>query len=91
MQKCHQSTDGEERRIGSVKTRPFYHTITHGSLLLLFAVLSVICMCFVFFVFAPVQRNRACFTWKGTLEIRSLLLLLFAIIYDALHTVSSDF
>ena len=31
--------------------------------------------CFVF-VFAPVQRNGACFAWKGTLEIRSLLLLL---------------
>ena len=27
-------------------------------------------------VFAPVQRNLACFTWKGALEIRSLLLLL---------------
>ena len=29
---------------------------------------------FCVFVFAPVQRNWACFTWKGTLEIRSLLL-----------------
>ena len=28
------------------------------------------------FVFAPVQRNWACFTWKGALEIRSILLLL---------------
>ena len=34
------------------------------------------CMCSVFFVFAPVQRNGACFTWKGALEVRSLLLLL---------------
>ena len=32
---------------------------------------------FYMFVFAPVQCNWACFTWKGTLEIRSLLLLLF--------------
>ena len=31
---------------------------------------------FCIFVFAPVQRNRACSTWKGALEIRSLLLLL---------------
>ena len=31
---------------------------------------------FSIFVFAPVQRNWACFTWKSTLEIRSLLLLL---------------
>ena len=29
----------------------------------------------LFFVFAPVQRNWACFTWKGALEICSLLLL----------------
>ena len=35
----------------------------------------LICMCFVFFLFAPVQCNRACFTWKGALEICSLLLL----------------
>ena len=28
------------------------------------------------FCIAPVQRNWACFTWKGALEIRSLLLLL---------------
>ena len=28
------------------------------------------------FVFEPVQRNWACFTWKGALEICSLLLLL---------------
>ena len=46
----------------------------------------VICICFLFlylhlfsacvciFVFAPVQRKWACFTWKGALEIRSLLL-----------------
>ena len=33
----------------------------------------LICMCFVF---RPVQRNGACFTWKGALEIHSLLLLL---------------
>ena len=33
----------------------------------------LICMCFVF---APVQRNWACFTWKGALEICLLLLLL---------------
>ena len=32
---------------------------------------------FSIFVFAPVQRSRACFTWKSALEIRSLLLLLF--------------
>ena len=31
---------------------------------------------FSIFVFAPVQRNWACFTWKSALEIRSLLLLL---------------
>ena len=31
---------------------------------------------FCIFVFAPVQRSRACFTWKGALEICSLLLLL---------------
>ena len=31
---------------------------------------------FSIFVFAPVQRNEACFTWKSALEIRSLLLLL---------------
>ena len=36
----------------------------------------LLCMCFCIFVFAPVQRNWACFTWKGALEIRSLLLLL---------------
>ena len=33
----------------------------------------LICVCFVF---APVQRSSACFTWKGSLEICSLLLLL---------------
>ena len=33
-------------------------------------------LCILFFIFAPVQCNWACFTWKGTLEIRSLLLLL---------------
>ena len=31
---------------------------------------------FCIFVFAPVQRKWACSTWKGALEIRSLLLLL---------------
>ena len=31
---------------------------------------------FSIFEFAPVQCNWACFTWKSTLEIRSLLLLL---------------
>ena len=31
---------------------------------------------FCIFVFAPVQRNWACFTWKGALEKLSLLLLL---------------
>ena len=31
---------------------------------------------FSIFAFAPVQHNWACFTWKGTLEICSLLLLL---------------
>ena len=43
------------------------------------AVLSVLYAMHVFciFVFAPVQRNGTCFTWKGALEIRSLLLLLF--------------
>ena len=30
---------------------------------------------FCIFVFAPVQRNWACFIWKGALEIRSSLLL----------------
>ena len=29
---------------------------------------------FCIFVFAPIQRSWACFTWKGALEIRSLLL-----------------
>ena len=28
---------------------------------------------FCIFVFAPVQRNLACFIWKGALEIHSLL------------------
>ena len=28
---------------------------------------------FSIFVFAPVQCNSACFTWKSALEIRSLL------------------
>ena len=37
----------------------------------------LICMCFVF---APVQRNWACFTWKGALEICSLLLVALFII-----------
>ena len=31
---------------------------------------------FCIFLFALVQRNSACFTWKGTLEICSILLLL---------------
>ena len=31
---------------------------------------------FCIFVFAPVQHNLLCFTWKGALEIHSLLLLL---------------
>ena len=31
---------------------------------------------FCIFVFAPVQHNWACFTWKGAIQIRSLLLLL---------------
>ena len=35
---------------------------------------------FSIFVFAPVQRNWACFTWKSALEIRSLLLLLFLLL-----------
>ena len=35
------------------------------------------CLICMRFVFASVQRNWACFTWKGALEIRSLLLLLF--------------
>ena len=30
---------------------------------------------FCIFVFAPVQRSWACFTWKGALEVCSLLLL----------------
>ena len=38
----------------------------------------LICMCFVF---APVQQNWACFTWKGALEIRSFFLLLLAIFW----------
>ena len=29
---------------------------------------------FCIFVFAPVQRNLACFTWEGAQEIRSLSL-----------------
>ena len=32
-------------------------------------VLGVLCMCFYIIVFAPGQRNSACFTWKGALEI----------------------
>ena len=31
----------------------------------------LICICFGFFLFAPVQRNLACFTWEGALKIRS--------------------
>ena len=31
---------------------------------------------FCIFLFAPVQRNSACSTWKGALEICSLLLFL---------------
>ena len=41
----------------------------------------LICMHFVLCVFGPVQRNWACFTWKGALEIRSLLLLLLLLLY----------
>ena len=36
---------------------------------------------FCIFVFASVQRNWACFTWKSALEIRSLLLLLLQKLY----------
>ena len=43
-----------------------------GHLLFWVSYMHVFCI----FVFAPVQRNRACFTWKCALEIRSLLLIL---------------
>ena len=46
---------------------------------------------FCIFVFAPVQHNWACFTWTGTLEIWSLLLLLLLLtlqIAPMSHTVS---
>ena len=39
---------------------------------------------FCIFVFAPVQHNWACFTWKGALEICSLLLLLLLLLYKSL-------
>ena len=42
------------------------------------AVLSVLYACVLYFVSAPVQRSWACLTWKGVLEIRSSLLLLFS-------------
>ena len=42
------------------------------------AVLSVLYTCFfVFVISASVHHNLACFTWKGALEIRSLLLYYF--------------
>ena len=59
-------------------TKQKFKTIHHG-------LFTVICVSvqnklwvsymhvFCIFVFAPVQRNWACFTWKGALEIRSLL------------------
>ena len=40
---------------------------------------------FHIFVFAPVQRSWACFTWKGALEIRSLLLLLLLLLFSQAH------
>ena len=43
-----------------------------GHLLFWVSYMHVFCI----FVFAAVQRNWACFTWKGALEICSLLLLL---------------
>ena len=49
----------------------------------------LICMCFVFFVFALVQRNWACFTWKGALEVRSLLLLLVVVVVVVVVLLSS--
>ena len=47
---------------------------THVVLVVLYA--CVFCI----FVFAPVQRNWACFTWKGALELCSLLLFIIIII-----------
>ena len=50
----------------------FSNIIWIGHLLFWVSHMHVFCI----FVFAPVQRNWACFTWTGTLQIRSLLLLL---------------
>ena len=36
-------------------------------------VLSVLYACVLYICIVPVQRSLACFTWKGALEIRSLL------------------
>ena len=59
-------------------------SIFHRVLILL-SYLHVFCS----FVFAPVQRNWACFTWKGALEIRSLLLSLFLVLFSTVYgTVS---
>ena len=45
---------------------------------------------FSIFVFAPVQRNWACFTWKSALEIRSLLLLLLLLTIPVPTSMSHD-
>ena len=50
----------------------------------------LICMHFLFFVFAPVQRNQACFTWKSALEIRSLLLLLLLLLFYCMFEESRE-
>ena len=40
-------------------------------------VLKVLYACVLYFVFAPVQRNWACFMWKGALEIYSFFFFFF--------------
>ena len=46
-------------------------------------------LAFSIFIFAPVQRNSACFTWKSALEIRSLLLSLLLLL--KVHTIHSQY
>ena len=40
----------------------------------------LICMCFFIFVFAPVQRNWACFTWNGALDIRFFFIIIMIVV-----------
>ena len=50
----------------------------------------VFCVCFFFFVFAPVKRIWACFTWKGALEICSLLVLLLNVMFHRCLLCNTD-